>query len=544
MGGGKLPPRQKMIGMMYLVLTALLAMNVSKDILNAFIIVNEGLQNTNESFEAKTKLTLASFEKVASKDAKAKPFFDKAKEAQKLAQEVNEHITELKKHIIMVTDKKTKEAADTLITKMRSIDAKDNYDVPTEILIGAEPAKPKAKTEKFSALELKDKIDVLKDKLIKILDIIPLPDTRKRAQESVKRQLNTDITVIENGVKEGWADANFYHLPLAAVITNLTRIQSDINNAEADIVNVLLNSVGANDVKISGFQAEVIAKSSYVLQGDQYEAEVLLVAQSSSTKPRIFIGDTSKLKASTAGAEALEVVNGIGIYKKTAGGEGVQKWSGIIEIDKPDGTVEKYPFYQEYTTAKPAAAVSPDKMNVFYIGVDNPVSISAAGVSLENLSAQMSGDGTISGSRGKYNVKVNKGPKCTINVMAKQEKGSKSMGAFEFRVKRLPDPVAKVAGLKEGTIKRGMLLASGFVKAEMENFDFDLKVTIKEFTLTAIVGGDPIEIKGVGGTFTEKMNDAIKKVKNNGKVFIEGIKAQMPDGSVRPLSPISLKVQI
>lgn len=549
MGGGKLPPRQKMIGMMYLVLTALLAMNVSKDILNAFIVVNEGLEHTNHNFNEKTTGTLTSLEEYVKKtpgDVKAKQLSDKAKEVKKTSDELIEYINELKKELIMHTDKKTKEAADTLITKMRSIDAKDNYDVPTHLLIGDEPGKPK--DGPFTANELKGKIDACREKYVKLLgeaeaQKLILPEGRKLLEKSVKDGLRTDQTAMENGVKVGWADLNFYHLPLAAVITNLTKIQSDINNAEADVINFFKNQIGATDVKISGFQAEVIAKSSYVLSGDKYEAEVLLVAQSSSTKPRIFIGDTSSLKKGTAGAKALEVINGVGKYELAAGGEGLQKWGGIIEIDKPDGTIDRYPFSAEYMVAKPAAAVSPDKMNVFYIGVDNPVTISAAGVAPEQLQPALSGQGSISGSKGKYMVKVTGGTEVSINVNAKFGTGSKSMGTSKFRVKRLPDPYAFVLN-KRGDIslKKGELAAAGGIIAKFENFDFDLPVTVSSYTISANVKGVLKEANVVGNKYDANASNVISAVGPGSKVYIENIKARLPDGSSRNLPSINIKI--
>jgi hypothetical protein len=157
-----------MIGMMYLVLTALLAMNVSKDILNAFIVINEGLHQTNTNFEDKNNNTLKIFEAVAAKDPKAGPYLERAKKAQKLAHELSIYIDNLKKLVIKETEKCDDKAADTLYVKMRSIGSKDNYDEPTRVLIGPEPATPI--TGPNTANELKSKIDGLKNELVKLLD--------------------------------------------------------------------------------------------------------------------------------------------------------------------------------------------------------------------------------------------------------------------------------------------------------------------------------------------------------------------------------------
>lgn len=548
MGGGKLPPRQKMIGMMYLVLTALLAMNVSKDILNAFIVINEGLHQTNANFEDKNNNTLKIFEAVAAKDPKAGPYLERAKKAQKLAHELNVYIDNLKKLVVKETEKCDDKAADTLYVKMRSIGAKDNYDEPTRVLIGPEPAKPISGPN--TANELKSKIDALKNDLVKLLDngpgIVLLDRDKKPVVESVKKLLNTNVEVVENGVKEDWINLNFYHLPLAAVITNLSKLQTDINNAEADVIKALYSGVGSNDVKFDSFKAQVIAKSSYVFSGEEYEADVLLSASSSSQKLTILTGSVDTAKKEVAGGgKPLEVVGGLGKYKVGASGEGLQKWGGIIILEKPDGTKENYPFTAEYMVAKPAAAVSADKMNVFYIGVDNPVTISAAGVAPENLSPSLAGQGSLSGSRGKYTVKVTGGTEATINVNAKfPSGGSKNMGSSKFRVKRLPDPYAFVLG-KRGdiTMSKGELAAAGAVIAKFENFDFDLPVTVASFNMSISVKGILSEMQSSSKSFTPEMISKLNSAPPGTKVYIENIKARLPDGSSRNLPGINIKLK-
>jgi gliding motility-associated protein GldM len=548
MGGGKLPPRQKMIGMMYLVLTALLAMNVSKDILNAFIVINEGLHQTNTNFEDKNNNTLKIFEAVAAKDPKAGPYLERAKKAQKLAHELSIYIDNLKKLVIKETEKCDDKAADTLYVKMRSIGSKDNYDEPTRVLIGPEPATPI--TGPNTANELKSKIDGLKNELVKLLDngpgVVLLDRDKKPVVESVKKLLNTEIAVVENGVKEDWINLNFYHLPLAAVITNLSKLQTDVNNAEADVIKALYSGVGSNDVKFDSFKAQVIAKSSYVFAGEEYEADVLLSASSSSQKLTILTGavDTSKRTLNGEG-KPLEVVAGLGKYKVGASGEGLQKWGGIIILEKPDGTKENFPFTAEYMVAKPAAAVSADKMNVFYIGVDNPVTISAAGVSPENLQPSLSGQGSLSGSKGKYNVKVNGGTECTINVNAKFANGNKNMGSSKFRVKRLPDPYAFVMGKRGDVImSKGELGAAGAVIAKFENFDFDLPVVVSSFNMSISVKGILSEMQSSSKSFTPEMLAKIASAPPGTKVYIENIKAKLPDGGpARSLPGINIKLK-
>jgi gliding motility-associated protein GldM len=544
-------PRDKMIGMMYLVLTALLAMNVSKDILNSFITVNDGLAKTNDNFNAKNSDTYANFGKLAEKDPKAKPYYDRAVEVQKISKEMRAYITEIKKKLIMVVDKVADTTALRLTHEMMGIASKDNYDEPTRMMIGSDPANPIAapanENEPNTAMQLKGKLDELRDKLIKLTadgnGCKFIPGDRAMVEKSVKSSLSTDLERMENGVKETWPTINFDHLPLVAAITNLSKMEADVNNSEAEVVSFLLKSVGANEVRFDQLEAKVIAPSSYILAGDEYKADVLLVASSSTQKNKIVVGQVDTASKKMIGAtEELPVERGLGKYVKRTGGEGVQKWGGIIEVAKPDGTVDSYPFTSEYIVAKPAAAISPTKMNVFYIGVENPVDISAAGVSPDNLMPSISGaGGSLSGSKGKYVVKVSSVGECTINVSDKVSK--KSMGSMKFRAKSLPTPIAMMNGQKgDCTMKKSLLAASSMVVAQMENFDFDLKVPVTSFDMETVVSGDIMTFKGNGPSITPQMKQAMDKVKNNGRIYITNVKARMPDGTNRTLPGINIRV--
>ena len=420
--------------------------------------------------------------------------------------------------------------------------------IPTEILIGSEPENPKK--GEFTAADLKARINTTRAEFLKLFDNpagqeLFLPVVKQ--QMEAKLGLKTPDAKPKEGEKRSWETYNFEHIPLAAVITILSGIQADVKNAEADVVNQLFQSVKGMDFTFDKLSAKVIAKSSYIIAGDEYEADVLLVASNSTTNPKIIVGDTSKLKTGGEGKE-LPVEGGLGKYTIRTSAEGLQKWSGVIKVEKPGrpGEFDSYPFSSEYQVAKPAAAVSATKMNVFYIGVDNPVDISAAGVAPENIVASLAGNGgTLTKlSSGKYNVRVVSGSnKCTISVGAKMGTQTRPMGTpFEFRVKQLPTPTAFVAGANSGTLKKGLIVASGNVIPKMENFDFDLKIQIVSFKMSTIVKGLLKEEVSNSGAFTAAQTTMIQGIPTNGKLFFEDIKAKMPDGTTRTLNSIIFKV--
>ncbi len=556
MGGGKETPRQKMIGMMYLVLTALLAMNVSKDILNAFVVVNEGLYKSNEIFAGKNEDLFKDFEAAEAKDkAKVAPFFELAKEIKKNADELNKFVEELKKQLIVFVDEAPPESADTLRKNMMGIASKDNYDKPTQLMIGSEPSSPKPATEEWSALQLKKKIEDFREAAIKMFDKkdksgkdMFLPAVKAGMKKKIATALDLPGGV-ENGVAAPWEVINFYHLPLVAVITNLSKIQTDINNVQADVTGTLYAAVKGKDVTFDQLTAKVIAPSSYILAGEDYKADVLLVAFNSTSNPKIYLGDVDttlkdefKNPIKGTSTEIADVSSGAGHYVLKTGSEGLQKWSGVIEVDAPEGK-KYYPFSSEYMVAKPAAAVSPDKMNVFYIGVDNPVSITAAGVAPENLSPNITG-GTMTGSRGKYIARVSGGTEATINVGAKFGGTNKSMGSFKFRVKRIPDPVGNFGG-KEGDdlIQKGLLTAVQGVTAVMKNFDFDVKFVVQSFDITMTAKGVLATAVSNSMVLTGEQKSLLAGAKPGTRVYIENIRAKGPDGTVRKIPGINLKVQ-
>jgi gliding motility-associated protein GldM len=532
MAGGKETPRQKMIGMMYLVLTALLAMNVSKDILNAFVVVNSGLQKTNENFATKNNKTYSDFEAANAKDpAKTKPYYELAQQTRKECDALVKYIDDIKRKVIMETDKKDDKAADSLMRALQYVDSKDNYDVPTHIMIGDDPANPKG--GEHTAKELREKINALRTSLVKKF-------------ENKELFLPNDAKEMES-----WENGNFYHLPLAAVITNLSKIQADIKNAEADVINKLLSAVKGKDFTFDKLVAKVIAPSSYIMQGEEYKADVLLVAFNSTQSPKVILGevdttirDESKNPLKGPGdSTKVEVAGGMGHYTVQASGEGLQKWGGAIKVEKPGGGFNYYPFQAEYMVARPAAAVFLEKMNVFYIGVDNPVTITAAGVAPENLTISMAG-GTFSGSKGKGIVRVTGGSEASINVGAKFGTSSKQMGTFKFRVKRVPDPVAYVAGKKgDDIVSKGEVMSIQGVLAKLENFDFDLKFDVISFDMSMNLKGSFVTESSQTNRLTPNMASLLKNAGTGTKIYFENIRAKGPDGTVRKIPGVNLKVK-
>lgn len=538
-----------MIGMMYLVLTALLAMNVSKDILDAFVIINDGLETTNKNFMSKNEFTYAQFDKAKANDPlKVEKFYQKAMRAKGLSDEVYQHIEELKKFLIAKTSGKESVEdveADSLFL-LKNVESKDNYDIPTLHLIGAEPANPRE--GEWSANELKSKIDNFKSELLFLFE-----DEAER--EAMQLGLDTDGEFKNaSGVKETWITANFYHLPLAAVITNLSKMQADIRNAEADIIKALYRNISADDFKFDTLAAKVIPQSNYVIQGDSFRADVFVAAFSTTQNPRMRVTTDASVFNDTTGKVSVDFENldssnvtikdGMARYAVPASSEGIKEWGGIIQIKAPDGSWAPYHVpKQSYTVAKPTLVVSPTAMNVFYRGLENPVEVSVPGVPTEALEVSISNLVSKTGSAGNYKLKPGNGSECVVTVSAEINGKKQNFGKKEFRVKNVPNPEPYFGG-KTGSeaIPMKDLLASRGVIAKMENFEFDLKFDIVSYVVSATVRGNVVEAPCRGPALSGDASTIIREMKSGQKLYIEKIKAKGPDGTVRDLGTIALKV--
>jgi len=514
MGHGKESPRQKMIGMMYLVLTALLALNVSSEVLNAFILIDNSLRTTTENSEKKNNNVYTEFANAMEESPKAvKEWKEKADGVKVKSDKLFNYIDTLKQLIVTTADGPEGRAD--------SIQSKDDTNIPGQIMI----------TEKVDG---KNRATLLKDEMdefrLSLLELVGKDSSLyKPIVTSINNNLNTaDIKAVDGG-KKAWQTANFDNLPLAGVVTLMSKMQADIRNAEADILGYLFGKISAGSFKFNKVEAIVNSPTNYVLVGQPYIAEVFIAASDSTVDPIIKLSGGSKLK----------VVKGKGMYTGGTGSAGTKSWGGVIEMKHPEtGKILTYPFNSEYTVGAAQLVVSPTKMNVFYIGVDNPVDVSVPGIDPNKIQARIS-SGSIRRKGNSYVVKVKKVGKVRVSATA----DGKSMGSKEFRVKRVPDPVAKVGGKKRGKVSKNWLTAQSGVKADLENFDFALRYKVTSFTISATIKGYEEEARSNGARFTAQQKQLIKKIPNKRKVLISDIKAKGPDGTTRNLGAISFKLK-
>lgn len=531
MAGNKLSPRQKMIGMMYLVLTALLALNVSKEIINAFVTIDDALTTTVSNLAGKNSQAYKSFEKEMQSDpTKTKPYYDKALAVKKLCDDMSVYLGSIKDTLLRATDKVD---AGVKTPTSRELEKKDDYDTPTTIMVGSEND---GKGHKAS--ELKARMENYKKSLLANMNDNDRAQFSKRLDELFNTK-DPDPKVVEDG-KRTWEMFNFYHNPVVATVALLTKMQTDVKNAESEIVNHLLSSINATSFKVSSMEGKIIAPTSYIIIGQEYTSDVFLAAMSETSNPEIVV---------TSGGGSIKVEGGVGKYTAHPGADGEQKYGGMIRVKDPaDPTKTKeYPFAGSYIAAKPSSSVSADKMNVIYIGVDNPFTVSVPGVAHDKVKVTPS-NCTMTpdpkAGKGHFIVKATAQGEAMIKVSADLNGKVLPMGDFKFRIKRIPDPVAKIGGKKEGGIAKSALQAQSAIIPVMEGFDFDLFSKVKSFRMSRYgKGRDPIEKASDSGALTGEMKEVINQARAGDKIMFEYIQATMPDGTIRSINPISLTIQ-
>jgi len=546
MSKGKETPRQKMIGMMYLILTAMLALNVSKEAVEAFKKVDLSLTKTTANYIKKNDITYATFDAAAAENPeKAGPWKTKAYDVKGRADELFNYIQDLKVEIITKAEGADAEALlpDNRIdiTKVKKI---DENNIPSEVLVGA--------SQDGKGNDLKALIEDYRQFLVETLEGKDIG-----AEQSILDILNTDDPVnLEGTGTEDWVNAQFQTLPLVAVITILSKMQVDVRNAETDVLNFLYTQIDAGSFKFNYIIPTVTTNTSYVMQGNEYEAKVFVAATDTTQDLEIFVGPyttTTNADGSLSyepSSQSTKIPiddSGMGVYRVRAGSVGEKSWGGVIKMRAPDGSTRTYKFDQKYSVGMPNVVVSPTAMNVLYQGIQNPLDISVPGVGSDKLTVRMTnGDikrGKYKDYRGEYVAQPRTvGQNAQIIVSANIDGKVQSFPPVEFRVRRLPDPEARFANMKEGNVLRSVAAAQQVVTAVLENFEFDLTYTVTGFTVSVNDKGFEITAESNSNRLTNKQKELIGNLRAGQKLIIEKIKAVGPDGRTRDLNPIILKI--
>ena len=496
-------PRQKMINMMYLVLTAMLALNVSAEIINAFKTVNSSLEKSNGTLSTATSEIYDAFV-VSLEDPKTR---DKAAIWKPKADQVKELSAQLSSYIDGLKEKLKKESGYNEETGAGI----DNLDAATWSM-GTRIAR---EGEKLRLALEQSKKDIL------AID----PDITKEFDHSLP--INTDMPVSQAGnTNQEWSAAYFHMTPTVAALTILSKFQNDVKNTENKVSSFCFKKIGDVKVIFDKFEPMIGANATYLMPGEQLEIKAGLGAFNASVKPKVFIN----------GNPVTVGDNGVADIKMPAGGSGGHSLK--IDVKYPDpSTGEEKTISKtfDYTVGQPSGvAVMADKMNVLYVGVPNPLTITA-GAGSEKVNASIT-NGKISKNAGsKYTAVPDQPGEANVNVMV----DGKAVGKVAFRVKYLPPATGMVGTFEGGQVSTAQFKAMGGVRAVLQNSEFEALYQVISYTIADLSSPDYNPIANNGPRWSGGAATLVNNLKPGRGVYIDNIKAKGPDGRTITLKPLS-----
>ena len=512
----RMSPRQKMINLMYIVLTAMLALNVSSDVLNGFTLVEDGLKRTNSNVSDRNAALYMPLEEFTRQNPqKGKPWLDKAADVRRQTLSLYKYIDSLK--LAIVRD------ADGVDGKVDNILNQDNLEASSKVMVtygnGAKLERRLAAYRKYIAAYIAD----------------------PKKQAAIQKALATE-PVLQKGsmIKVPWVSGMFENMPVVASVTLLSKLQNDLLFAEGEALQTLVASVDAGDVRVNKLDAFVIPNSKLVMRGGKYSADIVLAAVDTTQRPTIFVNGR-QLPANTR------------TYEFMAGQTGTFTYSGYLDVTRGDGTTSRYPFQSDYTVIEPTATVSATMMNVLYAGINNPISISVPGVAQNAVSATMT-NGSLTRSGDHWNAHPTRvGAECVITVTATLEGRSQTVSTSTFRVRKLPDPTAYIAykdskgnenhykGSKP--FAKSLLLAANGLDAAIDDDLLNVHYSVVDFeTIVFDSMGNAMPEKSAGSRFSERQKTSFRRLSRGKRFYITRIRAKGPDGIVRDLSPMEVIV--
>lgn len=532
-------PRQLMINLMYLVLTAMLALNVSAEVINAFFKLDKGLKGTTEIVKTANEKVIESMENAVKDRPADKPLVDAAKEAQTIVKDFYDYIDGLRSRLTELSGGvfiSPEEAASGVKGQATTDESKwgkpvkyKNKEIPQRLFVdgndgtvGSEPAyEPEGPILRGKVEETKKK---LQDLLLRVGEDNPIITEEEVKTVVAQLSLNIDDKDAKAAGKE-WEYFTFGHMPVAAAYPIITKFQTDAKNSEAAIINYLASKIGGTVIEFDQFQPVASAEKGYVIAGEPFSADIFLSASSKQAQYSVRVN-----------GESLSVKDGVAKYQTPTRETGEKSYKVDISLKNPfTGETDNFSKTFKYEVGRRSVAVSADAMNAFYIGVENPVSVAAAGVSSNQLQVSCTGGGCNlqKASGGKYIVKVSRpGETATITVSG----GGLDPTKFEYRVFRIPTPIPKMGRgptEKGGVIPSGTFKAQRGIYADLEDFVFDAKCDIVSFDVTrAPERGDAVLENNNGGTFAGRVQNLVSMAGSGDRYFFENIKARCPGDNV------------
>ena len=508
-------PRQKMINLMYIVLLAMLALNVSTEVLQGFAVVQESLDRTTRNASSENEAIYGSFkDQMAANPEKVREWFAKATQVRDMSDSLYNFAEALKVAIV--------KEADGPDGDVHNIDNTDNIDAAGTVMLSPIGGKGR---------KLYNAINSYRDRILTYV-------TDPRQREIIMSNLSTKVPRHKNNLGKNWQEYMFENMPVAAAVTLLSKLQNDVRYAEGEVLHTLVSNIDMKDIRVNKLAAFVVPEKTTLYPGERFMANIVMAAVDTTQQPEIYVN-------------GARVNTHNGQYSFTAGGVGEHQFSGYILMRNARGDVLRRNFLQKYSVipVPGGATIAADLMNVLYAGYSNPMSVSVPGVPQNGVSVSMTGGRLIAKGAGRYvAVPSAVGHDVTFRVTARDGDKTRSFPPFTFKVRKLPDPTPYIA-LGTDRYKGGNLTKAGLMGASTLNADIDDGILDIQFRVTGFSTvfydnmGNAVQMASQGNAFTERMREQFRRLSRGRRFYITEVHAVGPDGVTRTL-PGAMEVKV
>lgn len=502
-------PRQKMINLMYVVLMAMLALNVSTEVLNGFSVVEESLNRTTANATQENQAIYDDFaEQLKKNPQKVKQWFERAQQVRQMSDSLYQLAADLKLAIVQEADGKNGD-----VTNIRN---KEDLEAASQVMLA--PGRGRGG-------ELYQAINQFRQRILTMV-------TDTLQQRVIASSLSTEPSAVAKSMGKNWQEYMFEDMPVAAAVTLLSKLQSDVRYAEGEVLHTLVSNIDVKDIRVNALNAYVIPNAQTVVRGDKFSAHIVMAAVDTTQAPQIFIG-----------GREMDLPGGL--YETIAGRTGDFTLEGYIQVRNGNGDLIKRDFSQKYSVVDPSATVSADLMNVLYAGYNNPLSISVPGVPVTKIQATMSGGTLQPVGPGRYIARPSTpGQDVTITVTSTNTGRAQQMGTFKFRVRRLPDPTPYITvrdengadRFKGGGLSKAQLMAADGIGAAIDDGILDVPFNVQSFETVFFDNmGNAVPMVSDGSRFSARQKETFRKLQRNRRFYISKVTAVGPDGAARQL---------
>ncbi|MEM6395811.1 MAG: GldM family protein [Bacteroidota bacterium] len=561
-------PRQLMINIMYLVLTAMLALNVSAEVMNAFFTLDDGNNNAIDTVSEQIDVTQEAVNSILDDESKAKyrPIKGAIEEIRDISNQFSGYIEELRDDLIdQAGNRDGEHIKDDPGDYIEShghwvIKGKKDKDVTTRMLVDGYTDNVSQAINEPRGPELYAKIQDTRQQLIDAYT--KLLNEHGEEWGLSKEEVGTNIQAIANEMPfhtaeptewqadlddsmgknrpamseaEEWSAWRFRQLPLAAVLPLLSQMESNLTTSEAAMVNSMAELTGGRTIEFDEFTPIVQAEKAYILRNQTFNAKIGVGSRSSSLQPE-------NVKITVNGSTLPVNEEGVAEFSARGSSLGTKTLNVEVSVTNPLTNETKTGTSTfSYEVGAGSATISADKMNVFYVGVDNPVSVSVAGASSNSINVTTTGPISIRRDGGGYIVTANNPGDATVKVT-----GDGVSESRPFRVKRIPDPRAVIGNNKsDGSMGSGEFKAQGGVRAILEGFDFDARCEIAGFELVYVPKReDAVPSNNPGPVYSERSKNLVRRARPGDTYYFNNVRAKCPgDPAARKINAMVFTIR-